>query len=213
MSRLPLRKPAPLRRANSRFAIVVLLVIAAGVLLAVPATASAHIDSQHREVYLANLHNWGLYHDDFKEQVEVYATAVGGLADEEQPLIGSAEPTDVATLHDLESQAGDLWQVYLSGSMTLSEHAFAHDVKVFYRSTESWCDKGADRIKLLRGTKQVSDSIGRSISWLKHAALAAQYLTQADVGDARQQLAKGKTCEATAEKWYTAGMKSLYSIA
>jgi hypothetical protein len=55
MHGLPLRKQAPFYRISGRRAVVVVLLLAAGFLLAMPSAADAHVVKAHRAQYAAML--------------------------------------------------------------------------------------------------------------------------------------------------------------
>jgi Tfp pilus assembly protein PilE len=98
MNRLPLSKAAPLRRVNSRLAIVVVLVLAAGALLALPATADAHVVKAHRAQYAKMLHNWKLTHSQMEQYFDLESGSLNSLSNDMSPLIGSPDPGAQARL-------------------------------------------------------------------------------------------------------------------
>jgi len=59
MSSIAPRKLKPPSRAHGRLATVILVVVAAGLLLAVPATASAHVNAKHKKAYKATIEGIG----------------------------------------------------------------------------------------------------------------------------------------------------------
>ena len=105
MNRLPLRKATPLCRMNSRVAIVVLLVLAAGALVAAPAAADAHVVKAHRAQYAKMLKNWSFTHSQMEEYFDLESGGLNTLSNEISPLIGSRDPNDLLALQTLEKAA------------------------------------------------------------------------------------------------------------
>jgi hypothetical protein len=87
---------------DGRRLVVVLMVIAAGVLLALPVTAGAHVAKKHKREYRASVEGCGtsmMRHKDAYDRIQI---DVDGAADEIGPLLGSEDPADKANLAGLQ---------------------------------------------------------------------------------------------------------------
>ncbi len=105
MKTLPLRKLTPFCRITGRRAIITMLVLAAGFLIAVPATADAHVVKAHRAQYAAMLKNWNLTHTQLEKYFDTSSSTLNSLSNDMSPLIGSTDPSDLAHLQADETAA------------------------------------------------------------------------------------------------------------
>ena len=105
MHGLPLRKPAPLRRISGRRAVVVVLLLAAGFLLAMPSAADAHIVKAHRAQYAAMLKGWVTTHSQLEQYFDGCSSSLNAMSNAISQLLGSQDPNDQAALQTLEKSA------------------------------------------------------------------------------------------------------------
>jgi len=160
MSRQALHNVTSLVAANGRRIIVVLMVVAVGALLAVPATAGAHVAKKHKAQYKACLAGYGksmmLQKDAFdRTQVEV-----DSAADQIGPLLGSEDPTDKADLSGLqlkEAQSAVSWSYLWPRLKATSEGA----IDAFYKKALPWFRTESDREDLRYGTNEMKKSFAR----------------------------------------------------
>ena len=108
MGRLQLHRQNPLRGVHGGRMIVVLMVVAAGVLLAVPATAGAHVAKAHKAQFRKSLNAYDLMMSHLGRDFDGGMTMLAAMSDEMAPLIGSTDPRDLERLHEIERIAGDL---------------------------------------------------------------------------------------------------------
>ncbi len=149
MSRPSSRKPSTLHSANSRRLIVVLLVAAAGALLAVPATADAHVDPKYRAQYKATLSSYDRMFHSYMRSFELKQASITDLADQMEPLIGDADVVARENLLGLEHQAwivqDNLNRVIPEWEKTLKKSFYGLRIKAF-----RWFDSRKDRKRYLK---------------------------------------------------------------
>ena len=105
MTRSPLRRPSPRFGANHNRMIIVLVIAAVGALLAMPATAGAHVDKKYRAEYKQTLTSYTKMFYRYEDSYVGMEVSVTSLADQMRSLVGSTDPNDRANLLAMEHQA------------------------------------------------------------------------------------------------------------
>ena len=201
MSHPSSRWVSALHSARSRRLIVVLMVAVVGTLLAVPATAGAHVDPKYRAQYKATLSSYDRMFHRSMTDFGFQQALITSLADQMQPLIGNEDPVVRANLLGIEHQAwivqDNLNRVMAGWDKTLKKSFYGLRIKAF-----RWFDSQKDRKRYL---KQVNlmDSYFRlllTVSAYPDLSRAALMLSEdpTDLGPARQKVAEAADMAQTA---------------
>ena len=151
MSRSTLHRMTPRSGAHGRRIVILLMIAAAGVLLAAPATAGAHVAKKHKKEYKANLEAYGksmMLHKDAYDRTQV---DVQNAADRIGPLLGSQDPVDQENLNGLQLDEGvnaRTW-AYLWPKLKAS---FDKGIDDFCKKALPWFRTKADKQDLRDGT-------------------------------------------------------------
>jgi len=212
MNRLPLRKATPLRRVNSRFAIVVLLVLAAGVLLAVPATADAHVVKAHRAQYAKMLQTWNLTHTQMERYFDAESSSLNYLSNDMSPLIGSPDPGAQARLQvdELAAQAaaGVLAKAATNGRDRVDKIIVAAKNKV----RQSWFTSRKEYLKFVVNMLPVMIYFTDYWNALDKLAAAAQALSTGDIATYDSGALDALNLENEGNATFESGMTSLKAL-
>ena len=136
------------------------MVIAAGVLLALPVTAGAHVAKKHKREYRASVEGCGtsmMRHKDAYDRIQI---DVAGAADEIGPLLGSEDPVDKANLAGLqlmEAMNAASWARTWPRLKAASDRA----IEGFYNKALPWFRIPADRRDLRCGATAMKKSFAQ----------------------------------------------------
>jgi hypothetical protein len=153
MSSVAPRKLKPSSRAHGRLATVILVVVAAGLLLAVPATASAHVNAKHKKAYKATIEGIGKMYMEQETAFDKAESRLNQIEAQMEPLIGSTDPDQQAQLASLKAEAG-IENLYLK-SWEQGEKPLAEEIHGIGLSMLPWFKAMADKRLLVKGTKGV----------------------------------------------------------
>ena len=149
MSRPSLRKSTLPRRANGRRAIVVLLVI--GALLALPATAGAHVDKAHKALYTSTVQRWTLYDREFEKTVSLDYETADMLTTQAATLIDSKATADVMALAYIQQTMAAIAEECQHGSLMPAIEKLSKESAGFYGKAAPWFATKSDRNVLRNG--------------------------------------------------------------
>ena len=187
-------------RITGHRAIVVLLLFAAGFLLALPTMACAHIKRAHEGAFISTTVGFDQAHNSFVEVNRGMATSIQAIAAMEQPLIYSSDPDDQATLVGLESQATALWQADQTGdadSLQAQRH-LATKVEALPHRARSWFTRADDRAKLKHACWLLHDAIEQDLQAYTYDMDALRLLGSATVPGAQSYLIQSQASLANA---------------
>ncbi len=103
MKTLPLRKLTPFCRITGRRATIVVLVLAVGFLMAVPAMSDAHVVKAHRAQYATMLKNWNLTHTQLEKYFDGSSSSLNAMSN--AISLALQDPNDLLALQTLEASA------------------------------------------------------------------------------------------------------------
>ena len=210
MGRLRLRRHVPLRGANGRRMIIVLMVVAAGVLLALPATAGAHVDKKYRAEYTRTLDSYSrLFYrwETLYVNLEVMLTA---NANSIRPLIGSADPNDQAELAALEHRAKithDNQELVMKGWAKTLKASF----NGFRAKGLRWFDSRSERARFVHQANLMQTYCGMLLtdSAFPRLSQAALMLSNGAVDLATQKMLEARDWSETAERDFEEALAAL----
>ncbi|HEY5472500.1 MAG TPA: hypothetical protein VIK32_04830 [Candidatus Limnocylindrales bacterium] len=172
MSRPPLHRRMSLFGANGRRMIAVLMVVAVGALLAVPATAGAHVNRHHKAELKKSLSVYSLAMKHWQQDANGCMAMLNDMDNQMTQLL-SADPKDLEALQAIEETAGrlhDEWNVLWKSSKPRMDKA----IDGFYSRSRPWFKTKADRSRLHTGTRALKAGFDMLLSdgW-DNLALAA----------------------------------------
>lgn len=145
------------RRARVHRAIVVLMIVAAGVLLATPATAGAHVSKKHRVEYKKAIAAWRTTSDKFQRDLAGRTDMARDLANEEQRYVGSQDPDDIVNLLALQ-QTASAWHAADKDYWDNSHEILQKGLTAFRKRATPWFKTKADKTALKKATEDLSDA-------------------------------------------------------
>jgi len=210
MGRPQLRRHVPLRGANGRRMIIVLMVVAAGVLLALPAAAGAHVDKKYRAEYARTLDSYSKQFYRWETGYVNMETMLTDYADQIRPLIGSAEPNDQAELAALEHQAKithDNQELVMKGWSKTLKTSF----EGFRAKGLRWFDSKAERSRFVRQANLMQAYCGilLTVGAFPCLSQAALMLSNGAVDLATQKFLEAHDWSDTAERDFEEALAAL----
>jgi len=211
MSRPLLRGLTPLFGANGRRAIVILVVAAAGVLLAVPATAGARLDKHQKAYFKAML---GFQADEFTGSVSVFDTwcdTEDMNRDDLEALIASMNPDDLPAIQAYEESAGVFAQA-IRAKVAAEKPVADKSIRRFYAKTLPWFKGKSVRRDLREGTVALRGAFAALYEAYSHLGMAVQALSSADFVTYDEESAIAKGARDGAVSLFDAGMEKLRGL-
>jgi len=193
MSRPSLRRLTSLFGTNGRRTIVVLMVVAVGALLAVPATAGAHVDKKHKAQFRHALDVYGLTIGSWSHD---FTLDLAMLTDMERQMRQalSADPPNLENLRAIEEDAGRLHDM-LNSSWKSAKPKMDKAIDRFYAKSLPWFKTKADRSRLHQWTQALKGGfdtfLGDGLGNLSLAALALHDENFTVYGDKRAEALTG----------------------
>jgi hypothetical protein len=212
VNRLPLRKATPLRRLNNRLAIVVLLVLAVGVLLAVPAAADAHVVKAHRAQYAKMLQTWNFTHSQMEQYFDAESGSLNTLSNEISELIGSLEPGAQARLQVDELAAKSCAAVLGKAASNGRDRVDKKIVAAKNKVTRSWFTTRKDYLRFVVDMLPVMMYFTDYWNALDKFAAAAQALATGDVAAYDSGALDALNLENEGNALFESGMTSLKAL-
>lgn len=172
MSHVPLRSTSPLGGSARRRMVVVLIAVTAGMLVALPGTASAHVAKAHRASFR---HSLNVYHSQFygwESQCDTLKDELTSIRDQMLPLIGSQDPSDQQQLQALETAAQTLHDINTTW-LSKSRPNIDKDITTYYVDRLTWFKSKADRT---RSSSARARRSGRQVSMPCSAPASASYV-------------------------------------
>ena len=211
MSRLPLREATPLRRVNTHLATVVLLVLAAGVLLALPATASAHLSKSQKTYFKMML----------RFEAQEFAGSVGLLdtwcdtaemnRHDLEDLINANNPDDKPEIQACEEWAADFARE-VRKMVVADKPGAIRSINKFYAETKPWFKTKSGKRDLREGTESLRGAFSALYDAYTHLGLAAEALSAADFGNFDAEYARAQSARDLALSVFDGGMEQLRGL-
>jgi len=211
MSRLQLRKATPLRRVISRLTIVVLLLLAAGVPLALPATASAHLDKSQKAYFKAML---GFEAQEFAGSVgllDTWCHTAEMNRQDLEDLINANNPDDKPEIQAYE-EWGSAFAREVRKMVAADKPGAIRSINKFYAETKPWFKTKSSKQDLREGTNSLRGAFDALYEAYTHLGLAAEALSVADFGNFDGEYATAQSARALALSVFDGGMEQLRGL-
>ncbi|MCX6373744.1 MAG: hypothetical protein NTX16_11865 [Actinobacteria bacterium] len=212
MNRMPLRKATPLGRMHSHFAIVVMLVFTVGLLLAVPATADAHVVKAHRAQYAKMLKTWDFTHTGLEQYFDAESGSLSILSNEMSQLIGSPEPGAQARIQVDEMAAKALAGVLTKAAANGRDRVDKKIESTRKKVRRSWFKPPKDYGKFVVNMLPVMIYFTDYWNALDKLAAAAQALSSGDIATYAQRALDALNLENEGNVFFESGMTSLGAL-
>lgn len=212
MALSPLRRPSPCFGVNYDRMIIVLMIVAVGALLAMPAVAGAHVDKKYRAEYKQTLTSYTKMFYRYEDSYVGMEVSVTSLADQMRPLVGSTDPNDRANLLAMEHQAAithaNLDKLMVGWNKTLNK-AF----KGFRAKGLRWFDSRAQRARFVDKAVLMQSAFTYLLTVGAFPALSQAALMLSNDPPAfdleAQKIAEGKDAAGSAEKIFVEALAAL----
>jgi hypothetical protein len=212
MNRVQLRKATPLRHMHSHFSIIVLLGFAVGLLLAVPATADAHVVKAHRAQYAKMLKTWDFTHTGLEQYFDAESGSLNILSDEMSRLIGSPEPGAQARIQVDEMAAKALAGVLAKAATNGRDRVDKKIESARKKVNRSWFKPPKDYGSFLMNTLPVTTYFTDYWNALDKLAAAAQALSAGDIARCDSGALDALNLENEGNVLFESGMTSLGAL-
>jgi len=178
--RRPQRSSSWGRRVPSALVLALVLVTC---VLALPATASAVVDSAHATAYAATIKSLARREVIHERLYNAYQSQMVELATEMEPILNSLDPDDQATVAGDQAAAANAYKRF-AGIKKVNK-VFLDYLKSFYDEHQKWFKGDDDKITLEKWCKKYENALRLANSAFAKLAAANMALSDKDVGVAR----------------------------
>jgi hypothetical protein len=211
MSRLPLREATPLRRVISHLATVVLVVLSAGVLLALPATASAHLSKIQKAYFKTMLRFEAQEFTGSVSLLDTWCDTAQMNRHDLEDLINANNPDDKPEIQAYKEWASAFAREVRKKAAADKAGAI-RSINKFYAETKPWFKTKSSKRDLREGKASLRGAFSALYEAYIHLGLAAEALSVADFGNFDGEYASAQSARDLALSVFDGGMDQLRGL-